>query len=226
MYICPKMWNQTLLFFHFTITHHFVLICYLKKMHRKWCETICRTASCWFVNAKCVWKHNVEWKTKKVLRDFMTHFILFSLYDSLNAYFCPPPPSAGHHRSLRHAANAQRDLQLVHQDVRVFQAERRHLEGEQNNWPGGLRRVRLGRPAFSRSVSVTLNQNAVRHNLSLHKCFVRVENVKGAVWTVDEEEYQRRRSQKIAGYSNSQLPTAWTRVWGPIGWCLIITVPS
>ncbi|XP_029951708.1 forkhead box protein P2-like [Salarias fasciatus] len=42
-------------------------------------------------------------------------------------------------------------------------------------------------------------KNAVRHNLSLHKCFVRVENVKGAVWTVDEVEYQRRRSQKIAG---------------------------
>lgn len=43
-------------------------------------------------------------------------------------------------------------------------------------------------------------QNAVRHNLSLHKCFVRVENVKGAVWTVDEMEYQKRRSQKITGY--------------------------
>ncbi|KAI9519654.1 hypothetical protein NQZ68_025792 [Dissostichus eleginoides] len=42
-------------------------------------------------------------------------------------------------------------------------------------------------------------KNAVRHNLSLHKCFVRVENVKGAVWTVDELEYQRRRSQKITG---------------------------
>ncbi|XP_057180464.1 forkhead box protein P2 isoform X3 [Triplophysa rosa] len=41
--------------------------------------------------------------------------------------------------------------------------------------------------------------NAVRHNLSLHKCFVRVENVKGAVWTVDEMEYQKRRSQKITG---------------------------
>nr|XP_046221336.1 forkhead box protein P2-like [Oncorhynchus gorbuscha] len=40
-------------------------------------------------------------------------------------------------------------------------------------------------------------KNAIRHNLSLHKCFVRVENVKGAVWTVDEMEYQRRRSQKI-----------------------------
>uniref|UniRef100_A0AAY4ESY8 Fork-head domain-containing protein n=1 Tax=Denticeps clupeoides TaxID=299321 RepID=A0AAY4ESY8_9TELE len=42
-------------------------------------------------------------------------------------------------------------------------------------------------------------KNAVRHNLSLHKCFVRVENVKGAVWTVDEIEYQKRRSQKITG---------------------------
>uniref|UniRef100_A0A3P8VGQ9 Fork-head domain-containing protein n=1 Tax=Cynoglossus semilaevis TaxID=244447 RepID=A0A3P8VGQ9_CYNSE len=42
-------------------------------------------------------------------------------------------------------------------------------------------------------------KNAVRHNLSLHKCFVRVENVKGAVWRVDEGEYQKRRSQKITG---------------------------
>nr|6XAT_A Chain A, FOXP4 protein [Homo sapiens] len=39
-------------------------------------------------------------------------------------------------------------------------------------------------------------KNAVRHNLSLHKCFVRVENVKGAVWTVDEREYQKRRPPK------------------------------
>ncbi|XP_052451151.1 forkhead box protein P1-B-like isoform X2 [Carassius gibelio] len=42
-------------------------------------------------------------------------------------------------------------------------------------------------------------KNAVRHNLSLHKCFVRVENVKGAVWTVDEMEFQKRRPQKITG---------------------------
>lgn len=42
-------------------------------------------------------------------------------------------------------------------------------------------------------------KNAVRHNLSLHKCFVRVENVKGAVWTVDELEYQKRRPQKLSG---------------------------
>uniref|UniRef100_A0A8K9XL00 Fork-head domain-containing protein n=1 Tax=Oncorhynchus mykiss TaxID=8022 RepID=A0A8K9XL00_ONCMY len=43
-------------------------------------------------------------------------------------------------------------------------------------------------------------KNAVRHNLSLHKCFVRVENVKGAVWTVDEVEYQKRRPPKMTGY--------------------------
>lgn len=43
-------------------------------------------------------------------------------------------------------------------------------------------------------------QNAVRHNLSLHKCFVRVENVKGAVWTVDEHEYQKRRPPKMTGW--------------------------
>ncbi|XP_016088646.1 forkhead box protein P1-B-like isoform X4 [Sinocyclocheilus grahami] len=42
-------------------------------------------------------------------------------------------------------------------------------------------------------------KNAVRHNLSLHKCFVRVENVKGAVWTVDELEFHKRRPQKITG---------------------------
>lgn len=54
------------------------------------------------------------------------------------------------------------------------------------------------------SFSLSL-QNAVRHNLSLHKCFVRVENVKGAVWTVDEMEYQKRRSQKITGYEFCHL---------------------
>lgn len=52
-----------------------------------------------------------------------------------------------------------------------------------------------------------LLQNAVRHNLSLHKCFVRVENVKGAVWTVDEVEFQKRRPQKISGYVH-HVPTS------------------
>lgn len=54
---------------------------------------------------------------------------------------------------------------------------------------------------------VTVTQNAVRHNLSLHKCFVRVENVKGAVWTVDEVEYQKRRPPKMTGYVDSRLVT-------------------
>ena len=45
-------------------------------------------------------------------------------------------------------------------------------------------------------------QNAVRHNLSLHKCFVQVEGGKGAVWTVDETEYQRKRGQKYHRYKH------------------------
>ncbi|XP_057212840.1 forkhead box protein P3 [Triplophysa rosa] len=40
-------------------------------------------------------------------------------------------------------------------------------------------------------------KNAVRHNLSLHKCFVRVDGRTGAVWTVDEKEFQKRKGQKI-----------------------------
>ncbi|XP_030825972.1 forkhead box protein P3-like [Camarhynchus parvulus] len=39
-------------------------------------------------------------------------------------------------------------------------------------------------------------KNAVRHNLSLHKCFVRVEAARGAVWTVDEAEFRRKRGQR------------------------------
>lgn len=59
-------------------------------------------------------------------------------------------------------------------------------------------------------------QNAVRHNLSLHKCFVRVENVKGAVWTVDEREYQKRRPPKMTGYVGPGLhpPLCLSRGWG------------
>ncbi|CAB1353475.1 unnamed protein product [Coregonus sp. 'balchen'] len=55
-------------------------------------------------------------------------------------------------------------------------------------------------------------KNAVRHNLSLHKCFVRVENVKGAVWTVDELEFQKRRPQKITGRTNLSLHKCFVRV--------------
>uniref|UniRef100_A0A8D0AQP4 Forkhead box P3b n=1 Tax=Sander lucioperca TaxID=283035 RepID=A0A8D0AQP4_SANLU len=48
-------------------------------------------------------------------------------------------------------------------------------------------------------------KNAVRHNLSLHKCFVRVEGGKGAVWTVDESEYQRRKGPKY----HRDCPVKW-----------------
>uniref|UniRef100_A0A673ASA6 Fork-head domain-containing protein n=2 Tax=Sphaeramia orbicularis TaxID=375764 RepID=A0A673ASA6_9TELE len=58
-------------------------------------------------------------------------------------------------------------------------------------------------------------KNAVRHNLSLHKCFVRVENVKGAVWTVDEVEYQRRRSQKITGSPSLMKTVSSNLSFGP-----------
>uniref|UniRef100_A0A8C8E4A7 Fork-head domain-containing protein n=1 Tax=Oryzias sinensis TaxID=183150 RepID=A0A8C8E4A7_9TELE len=57
----------------------------------------------------------------------------------------------------------------------------------------------LIRQVTAAPVLVSTLGNAVRHNLSLHKCFVRLENVKGAVWTVDEIEFHRRRPQKIAG---------------------------
>lgn len=43
----------------------------------------------------------------------------------------------------------------------------------------------------------------MRHNLSLHKCFMRVENVKGAVWTVDEIEFYKRRPQRCTSSSGS-----------------------
>ncbi|KAF1757114.1 hypothetical protein GCK72_013569 [Caenorhabditis remanei] len=51
-------------------------------------------------------------------------------------------------------------------------------------------------------------KNAVRHNLSLHKCFQRVEqNVKGAVWTVDDSEFYRRRpNRSSATRSQPQTP--------------------
>ncbi|KAJ7377649.1 Forkhead box protein P4 [Desmophyllum pertusum] len=54
-------------------------------------------------------------------------------------------------------------------------------------------------------------KNAVRHNLSLHKCFVRKENVKGAVWIVDEDEYMKRRPQSKVIHSFLQNDEARTR---------------
>jgi hypothetical protein len=55
-------------------------------------------------------------------------------------------------------------------------------------------------------------KNAVRHNLSLHKCFMRVENVKGAVWTVDDLEYCRRRPLKVSNGTSSASPSSSSSV--------------
>jgi len=51
-------------------------------------------------------------------------------------------------------------------------------------------------------------KNAVRHNLSLHKCFARVEqNVKGAVWTVDDSEFYKRRPQRASSARSMKAST-------------------
>nr|XP_058906271.1 forkhead box protein P3 isoform X6 [Kogia breviceps] len=55
--------------------------------------------------------------------------------------------------------------------------------------------------AFFRNHPATW-KNAIRHNLSLHKCFVRVESEKGAVWTVDEFEFRKKRNQRPSRCSN------------------------
>ncbi|KAF3425888.1 hypothetical protein E2986_05835 [Frieseomelitta varia] len=54
-------------------------------------------------------------------------------------------------------------------------------------------------------------KNAVRHNLSLHKCFMRVENVKGAVWTVDEVEFYKRRPQRACSTTGYVAPVPPTK---------------
>jgi hypothetical protein len=58
-------------------------------------------------------------------------------------------------------------------------------------------------------------KNAVRHNLSLHKCFMRVENVKGAVWTVDDNEYCRRRPLKVNSNGTSASSSSSTSSSSP-----------
>ena len=42
--------------------------------------------------------------------------------------------------------------------------------------------------------------------MSLHKCFMRVENVKNAVWIVDDEEYYKRRAPR--GVSSNASPSS------------------
>ncbi|XP_076679432.1 forkhead box transcription factor P isoform X24 [Andrena cerasifolii] len=58
-------------------------------------------------------------------------------------------------------------------------------------------------------------KNAVRHNLSLHKCFMRVENVKGAVWTVDEVEFYKRRPQRACSTTGGVPSKSPTQMHSP-----------
>ncbi|KAJ8046625.1 Forkhead box protein P1 [Holothuria leucospilota] len=73
-------------------------------------------------------------------------------------------------------------------------------------------------------------KNAVRHNLSLHKCFVRVENVKGAVWTVDEVEFMKRRPQRLGSLttppSTPTTPVSKTSSLGDMDQPLNLEMPS
>ncbi|VDK58774.1 unnamed protein product [Anisakis simplex] len=67
------------------------------------------------------------------------------------------------------------------------------------------------------SCSEEKKANAVRHNLSLHKCFARVEqNVKGAVWTVDDSEFYRRRSQRAQASRNASSSSTNTKLDNPL----------
>lgn len=42
-------------------------------------------------------------------------------------------------------------------------------------------------------MSISVGQNAIRTNLSLHKCFVRYEDDFGSFWMVDDAEFVKRR---------------------------------
>ena len=42
---------------------------------------------------------------------------------------------------------------------------------------------------------------------------MRVEDVKGAVWTVDENEFQKRRPQKVTGYVYRDLKKIVVQNW-------------
>ncbi|XP_046406488.1 forkhead box protein P1-B isoform X3 [Ischnura elegans] len=76
-------------------------------------------------------------------------------------------------------------------------------------------------------------KNAVRHNLSLHKCFMRVENVKGAVWTVDELEFYKRRPQRCTTGTRSapichctSVLCAMKTTLAPSGWWMTQSLSS
>lgn len=63
-------------------------------------------------------------------------------------------------------------------------------------------------------------QNAIRTNLSLHKCFVRYEDDFGSFWMVDDNEFVKRRHlnrgrPKRFGQSNPQGVVEGSRNDGP-----------
>ena len=73
------------------------------------------------------------------------------------------------------ADGAQWHLQLVPGQIRVLQKQLRHLEGRHSY-------------SWSRCHDEILDvQNAIRHNLSLHKYFKRMQTPKGWVWVVDSQ---------------------------------------
>lgn len=44
-----------------------------------------------------------------------------------------------------------------------------------------------------KTLNMNNQQNAIRTNLSLHKCFVRYEDDFGSFWMVDDNEFVKRR---------------------------------
>lgn len=120
--------------------------------------------------------------------------------------------SHGHLRISTATADSKRNLHLVPRELRLLPTKREHVEGQRLEGGPSLFHFQfplcLEEDSFPEELrylcSSRFFQNAVRHNLSLHKCFKRVENVKGAVWTVDEEEYHRRRPQR--SYRTSPTP--------------------
>ncbi len=87
--------------------------------------------------------------------------------------------------------NPLRYICMVYEELYLFPRQQSNMEGE------GLMLSRV--LTVSSLLSLHALQNAIRHNLSLHKCFVRVELSKsrGAVWTVDDSLYKKKRHTKV-----------------------------